>query len=490
MQIGAEGHPFLELTLDRAQQNLFRLLELPAPSAFQLLRRRLRELSLQAPEVLTMKYGLLPEDAAFQLKGWERRLSTPEELWVDEWFTPWGSEDTELHVLSIADRAYTAEERWRGDPRNPVLLHDLAVARFCEAIDLEVNRKRPETDRAEGRRRNAWESVIECWSGFLSPSSEFWSVQDARIRGREDPRLDIFLSHQARRPIILLPDWALAVVWTLAQRQKLIGRAERLKDLRDSYRARVVEAGHVPGPEVWTLAIPELETRKNVLLNMIQSANSDFTEAELSTRKWPIRELETIAAKYFEFVNRTLPEGQPERYELLKSLVEALRDLLIRFGNGTSNWQETETFFELLIQYAPSDQTKEKIAQDIETIASIKLDQAHESSFLVMAELLNNLPQTPELPLIELCQLVDRFLKEVAEEVFYLEQPRISDPIRLLEAKDRASRAAVKLLRLAVSGHGCDTEVYELGAKAERLASGSEAKLEAQGFLNELKYMN
>ena len=486
----AEGHPFLELTLDRVQQNLFRLLELPAPSAFQLLRRRLRELSLQAPEVLTMKYNLLTEDAAFQLKAWERRLSIPEELWVDEWFTPWGSDDAELHALSIADRAYTAEERWNRDPNNPVLLHDLAIARFCEAIDLEVNRKRPESDRSEQRRRSAWESVIECWSGFLSPNSEFWVAQDARIRGREDPRLNIFLTHHSRRPIILLPDWALAVVWTLAQRQKLTGRAERLKALRDSYRARVVEAGHIPGPEVWTLAIPELETRKNVLLSMIQSANSDFTEADLSTRTWPIRELETIAVKYFDFVNRTLPEGQPERYELLKSLVEALRDLLIRFGNGTREWQATETFFELLLRYAPSDQTKEKIAQDIETIASIKLDQAHESSFRRMADLATELPQASDLALNEVCQMVERFLQDVAEEVFYLEQPRISDPTRLVEAKDRASRAVVKLLRSVVSGRGFDAEVYELGAKAERLASGAEAKLETQGFLNELKYMN
>jgi len=487
---GAEGHPFLELTLDRVQQNLFRLLELPAPSAYPLLRRRLRELSLQAPEILTLKYDLLPEDAAFQLKDWERRLSIPEELWVDEWFTPWGGDDAELNTLSIADRAFTAEERWRGDRKNPVLLHDLAVARFCEAIDLEVNRKRPETDRSELRRKNAWESVIEYWSGFLNPSTEFWSIQDTRIRSREDPRLDVFLSHQSRHPIILLPDWALAAMWTLAQRQKLVARAERLKTLRDSYRARVVEAGHVPGPEVWTLAIPELETRKNVLLSMIQSANSDFTEADLSARTWPIRDLELIAEKYFEFVHRTLPDGQPERYELLKSLVEALRDLLIRFGNGTREWHATETFFELLLQYAPSDQTKEKIAQDIETIASIKLDQAHESSFRRLQELETELPMVADLPLGELCQKVEQFLTEAFEEVFYLEQPRISDPTRLVEAKDRVSRLAVKHLRSAISAHGFDSKVYELGAKTERLASGAEAKLEAQGFLNELKYMN
>lgn len=487
---GTEVHPFLELTLDRVQQNLFRLLELSAPAAFPLLRRRLRELSLQAPEILTLKYDLRPEDATFQLKDWERRLSIPEELWVDEWFTPWGGDDAELHVLSIADRAFTAEERWREDRKSPVLLHDLAVARFCEAIDLEVNRKRPETDRSESRRRNAWESVIECWCGFLDPRTDFWSVQDARIRSREDPRLDIFLSHLSRRPIILLPDWALAVMWTLAQRQKLTERADRLKWLRDFYRARVVEAGHVPGPEVWTLAIPELEARKNVLLSMIQSANSGFTEDDLSTKTWPIRDLESIAEKYFEFVHRTLPEGQPERYELLKSLVEALRDLLIRFGNGTSEWQATETFFEMLRQYAPSDQTRETITRDIETIDSIKLDQAHESSFRRLEELGTELPVAADVPLEELCHKVEQFLQEVSEEVFYLELPHISDPSRLLEAKDRVSRLVVKLLRQTILAHGFDSKVYELVAKTERLASGPEAKLEAQGFLNELKYMN
>jgi len=174
----------------------------------------------------------------------------------------------------------------------------------------------------------------------------------------------------------------------------------------------------------------------------------------------------------------------------LKSLVEALRDLLIRFGNGTREWHATETFFELLLQYAPSDQTKEKIAQDIETIASIKLDQAHESSFRRLQELETELPMVADLPLGELCQKVEQFLTEAFEEVFYLEQPRISDPTRLVEAKDRVSRLAVKHLRSAISAHGFDSKVYELGAKTERLASGAEAKLEAQGFLNELKYMN
>lgn len=95
-----------------------------------------------------------------------------------------------------------------------------------------------------------------------------------------------------------------------------------------------------------------------------------------------------------------------------------------------------------------------------------------------------------DLPLEEICQKVEHFLREVFEEVFYLEQPRISDPTRLVEARDRVSRLAVKLLRSAISAHGFDSRVYELGAKTERLASGPEAKLEAQGFLNELKYMN
>lgn len=485
----ADSHPFLELTVDRLQQNLFRLLEVSPSSAFPLLRKRLRELSLQAPEALALKYDLLPENADFQLKEWERRLSIPEELWIDEWFSPWDADDAELHALSVSDRAYTAEERWRKDRNNPIFIHDLAVTKFCEAIDLETNRRRPETDRSELRRKNAWDSVIACWTLFLDSTSEFWSIQDARIQGRQDPRLDIFLSPRSKRPIILLPDWALAVVWTLAQQQKLIGRADRLKALRDSYRAMMVEAGHVPGPEVWALALPELETRKNVLLSMIQSANSNFTEADLSSREWPIRDLEGIAAKYFGFVNRTLPEGQPERYELLKSLVEALRGLLIRFGNETREWQATESFFELLLQYAPSEQIKGQIANDIEIIASIKLEQAHESSFLRVAELTSGLPSEQKLSLVEICQILDIFLREVDEELFYLEQPRISDISRLSDVKDTACKTAVRLLRSASSVYGFSDKLYELGTKAGYLASGSDAKSEAQGFLNELKYL-
>lgn len=484
-----ESHPFLSLPLDRVQQNLFRLLELPAPSTFNLLKRRLRELSLLNPEVITFKYDLLPENAAFQLKEWERRLSIPEELWIDEWLTPWGSEDPELHVLSVADRAFTAGERWRRDSTNQVLLHDLAVSKLCEAIDLEVNRKRPESDRLEVRRRDTWVSAIECWSCFLNSESAFWSVQDARITGRRDPRLDIFLSARSRRPIILLPDWALAVVWTMAQQQKMTSRADRLKDLRDSYRARVVEAGYVPGPEVWTLAIPELETRKNVLLSMIQATVSDFTEADLATKAWPIQELEAIAVKYFEFVNRTLPTGQPERYELFKSLIDALRELLIRFGNGTMEWQATETFFELLLQYAPSDQIKGKIAQDIEMITSIKLDQAHGASFRRLAELSGGLAISPEMSLEELFSGLERYFQDVEEEVFYLEHPRVSDLSRLSDSKDSACIAAVKVLWAARKVHGFQPGIYENGLRAERLATGSEAKIQAQSLLNDLKYL-
>jgi hypothetical protein len=276
----------------------------------------------------------------------------------------------------------------------------------------------------------------------------------------------------------------------MAQQQKLISRADRLKGLRDSYRAKVVEAGYVPGPEVWTLAIPELETRKSVLLSMIQATVSDFTEADLATKVWPIRELEAIAVKYFEFVNRTLPEGQPERYELLKSLVEALRDLLVRFGNKTMEWQATETFFELLLQYAPSDQIKGKITENIEMIASIKLDQAHGDSFSRLAKLSGGLDVLPETSVEELLARLDRYFEDVDEEVFYLERPRISDLSRLSDAKDSACLAAINLLWAASKVHGFHPGVYENGLRAERLASSPEAKLQAQGLLNELKYLN
>jgi hypothetical protein len=484
----SDTHPFLDLGLDGLQQNIFRLLEIPPPSNLNLLKRRLRELSLQSPEILTLKYGLASEDAISQLKQWERMLNDPEALWIQEWFSPWGVQEADLHVYSVSDRAFAAEEQWLQDKTSLVFRHDLAVTKFCEAIDLELNQGRPETTRSEGRRGEVWERALKHWALFLDPSTQFWSLYDARIKERNDPRLDVFLSSRSRRAIILLPDWSLAALWARAQQLKLVERAERLISLRDSYRARMVEAGHVPGPEVWAEAIPELEARRSVLLSMIQASDSEFTEADLTKRVWPIRDLEDIARKYFQFVDRTLPKGQPIRYEMLKSLVESLRELLIRFGNQTGEWQATESFFELILQNAPSDELKLNLTKHLETISTIKLRQAHKSSFEKIEELSVELDTLSEVEPNDVAEILDPFFLDVKEEVFYLERPKISDLQRFSAVKDSASRSAIRLLRLAVLAGGANEEIYGYGAKAVRLAETPQAKSAAQAFLNEIKY--
>ena len=483
-----ECHPFLALRLEGLQQNIFRLLEIPPPSTLTLLKRKLRELSLQSPEILTYKYGLASEDAIFQLKQWEQILGNPEALWIDEWFSPWGGQGSDLHTYSISDRAFAAEEQWRTDTASTVFRHDLAVIRFCEAIDLEMNPRRVESSRSESRRGEVWERTLAHWAMYLDSSTPFWDVQDTRIRERNDPRLEVFLSSSSRRAIVLLPDWALAALWARAQQLKMLERAERLLKLRDSYRARMVETGHVPGPEVWAEALPELEARKSVLLSMIQASDSAFTEADLSQRAWPIKDLEDIARRYFQFVDRTLPKEQPVRYEMLKSLVESLRELLIRFGNQTEEWQATESFFELILEYAPSDELKSNLTHHLETIATIKLHQAHESSFVKVEELNADLESLADVESIDLVKTLDRFLRDVKEELFYLERPRISDLQRYADVKDSAVYAVIRILRLAVKADGANEEIYGFGAKAVRLAETPRAKSTAQSFLNEIKY--
>lgn len=484
----SENHPFLGRSLDELQQNLFRILEIAPPSSLNLLKRRLREVSLHSPEILAFKYGLRGEDALFQLKQWEQKLGSPEALWVDEWFSPWLVNGPEFQSFSISDRAFAAEERLALDPFDPVARHDAAVTRIWEAIDLEMDRRRVETARSETRRQEVWEKALGYWGMFLDPACDFWERQDLRIRERNDPRLEIFLAGRARRAVVLFPDWALAALWARAQQLKLVDRAERLLSLRNGYRARMVEMAHVPGPEVWAEALPELEARKSVLLSMIQATDAGFTEADLSGRTWPVKDLEDIARKYFQFVERTLPAGQPLRYELLKSLVEALRELLIRFGNQTGNWQAAETFFELIYEYAPSDELKANLSGHMETISSIKLRQAHESSFERIEEIKSQIEGTKigefEFPLQEL----EKLYGEVREELFYLERPKISDLYRYQMDRDGIADATIGLLRQVLAAGGDLEDVFDLGAKAARMAATELAKTKAQSFLNEIKY--
>lgn len=240
--------------------NAFRVLELPVSATERDVSRRVQQWEIRARlEGGTSTGGVngvgaLPRQEPpdiHDVREAALRLRDPEKRFIDEFFWFWTANDgadeaalldaLRLSDIDAASRILSEQSKRRGEERDGITSHNLAVLFHCAALDVERSLlQQPPTEKQLQRLDYYWREAFAHWNKLLA-SENFWDRQMARIRELNDPRLTEEYVRSLRSS---LPSLLLSVNAELALRAASKGLASECRRQREV----VLQTSGFPAP--------------------------------------------------------------------------------------------------------------------------------------------------------------------------------------------------------------------------------------------------
>lgn len=263
------------------KKNAFRLLQIPTLSTDREITRRKQILEISRktqapiPDGPCKIFPIVPDENHLDINNLVDSLRDPVRRFYQEFFWFWplsiekNSTDPGLLALSngFIDRA---REIWAGnysDPRDyAISLHNLAVLNHFMVLDNNFIRE-----------QNAppnWKEVYKVW-GDLSVLTDFWSIQQEKIREVNDPRLTYENVNKLRQSALSI------IAFTNAQEAIRLAEKDRFEDAKNLMSNIQDTPVEIPINKIQKLAVDENREKVLTIINLVkQKAKNDPAHCE------------------------------------------------------------------------------------------------------------------------------------------------------------------------------------------------------------------